>query len=59
MGKAHAGVRPVRSGRRTASLAGLVRSLAQAALASSRTATGAGEGIRTLDFNLGKVVLYP
>ena len=23
------------------------------------TATGAGEGIRTLDPNLGKVVLYP
>jgi hypothetical protein len=26
---------------------------------SSRTAAGAGEGIRTLDFNLGKVALYP
>ena len=24
-----------------------------------RKATGAGEGIRTLDFNLGKVALYP
>jgi hypothetical protein len=25
----------------------------------SLRATGAGEGIRTLDFNLGKVALYP
>ena len=25
----------------------------------TNTAAGAGEGIRTLDFNLGKVALYP
>ena len=59
MGKAHADVRRVRSGCPTASLSGLLRVCAQAALASSRSAAGAGEGIRTLDFNLGKVALYP
>jgi hypothetical protein len=59
LGKAQADVRRVRRTACDASLAGLVRVWAQAALASSRTAAGAGEGIRTLDFNLGKVALYP
>jgi hypothetical protein len=31
----------------------------QAAAAADGKVTGAGEGIRTLDPNLGKVVLYP
>jgi hypothetical protein len=30
-----------------------------AALSVKTTRIGAGEGIRTLDFNLGKVALYP
>jgi hypothetical protein len=54
------GCEAVRCGKKIAdALSGAVQRTTPIALSSREEKTGAGEGIRTLDPDLGKVVLYP